>query len=386
MIRTGRRVFLVCGVLLCAVVHCLAEPQPWPLWQAYTQRYLDAQGRIIDHTDHDRTTSEGQAYALFFALVDDDHSRFTKLLSWTESNLAGGDLTLRLPAWRWGQAPSGEWKPLDENSASDADLWMAYTLLQAGRLWHNSHYDRLGRALAERIAREETVLIPKFGTALLPGAHGFRTGAQAYVLNPSYLPPFLLRSLTKTVPHGPWAAISATLSQLLALPSTQGFAMDWVSVDSNGVQPAGAPAQPSDGTPTAPPAGSYDAIRVYLWLGLADPATPGLRPSLSAVHGMADLLRSAATPPRTVGAQGAVVSSDAPIGFSAAVVPFLGAVGMPSQSRRQQDRLLASQDTATGLSSNPSFYYDENLVLFSTAWSEKRYRFDSSGELHVNWK
>ncbi len=380
------RQLLACCLLLCLFGIARAQPQPWPLWRAYTQHYLDTQGRVLDHAEHDRTTSEGQAYALFFSLVDDDRTRFDKLLSWTEANLAGGDLTLHLPAWRWGQAPSGEWKPLDENSASDADLWIAYTLIQAGRLWHEPRYDKLGRLLAERIAREEVVQIPDFGTALLPGPHGFQTGANAYLLNPSYLPPFLLTSLANTLPHGPWAAILKTLPRLLALPTTHGFVMDWVSAGPDGIQPAAAPAKPVEGAQPAQPAGSYDAIRVYLWLGLADPATPGLRPLLAAAGGMADLLRTAITPPRSVSAQGAVLAPDAPIGFSAAVIPYLAALGMQTQARLQQDRLIAQRDPATGLSGNRSQYYDENLVLFSTAWSEKRYRFEPSGELHVNWK
>src|SRR5580698_7610733 len=96
--------------MLTGLSGCHAEPQPWPLWQAYTQHYLDDQGRVIDRSAGDRTTSEGQAYAMFFALVDNDQPHFDKLLKWTEANLAGGDLTARLPAWDWGKTKSGEWK------------------------------------------------------------------------------------------------------------------------------------------------------------------------------------------------------------------------------------------------------------------------------------
>jgi len=31
-------------------------------------------------------------------------------------------------------------------------------------------------------------------------------------------------------------------------------------------------------------------------------------------------------------------------------------------------------------------YYDQNLALFSTGWSEQRYRFESDGKLDVKWK
>ena len=77
---------------------CRAE-QSWDLWEKYAAKFIDPQGRVIDRAAQDRTTSEGQAYAMFFALVAGDRGRFDKLLKWTEENLAGGDMTLRLPAW-----------------------------------------------------------------------------------------------------------------------------------------------------------------------------------------------------------------------------------------------------------------------------------------------
>ena len=72
--------------------------QDWPLWKGYTAAFMDSQVRVIDRDQGDRTTSEGQAYAMFFALVAQDRSRFDGLLRWTESNLADGDLSTHLPA------------------------------------------------------------------------------------------------------------------------------------------------------------------------------------------------------------------------------------------------------------------------------------------------
>lgn len=72
---------------------CRAET-PWPLWQQYRARFIEASGRVIDHDpgSNERTTSEGMAYSMFFALVVNDRPTFDKLLRWTEDNLAGGDL------------------------------------------------------------------------------------------------------------------------------------------------------------------------------------------------------------------------------------------------------------------------------------------------------
>ncbi len=72
---------------------------PWTLWRSYSARFIDDQGRVIDPSGN-RTTSQGQAYALFFALVADDRPRFDRILEWTNYNLALGDLGARLPAGR----------------------------------------------------------------------------------------------------------------------------------------------------------------------------------------------------------------------------------------------------------------------------------------------
>lgn len=379
----------LCVFALIGLTGCNAQ-QPWPLWEAYTQRFLDPQGRIIDRSAGDRTTSEGQAYAMFFALVDDDKSHFGKLLDWTEANLAAGDLTARLPAWNWGKTNSGEWKILDDNSASDADLWLAYTLIEAGRLWHDPRYDKLGRLVAARIAHEEVVLVPGLGATLAPGPHGFRTNTDTYVLNPSYLPLPLIAYMARTIPGGPWSEVLESLPQLINGQNSHGFVMDWVEAGVSGVHPSLPPHEPTAGQRepalTIKPAGSYDAIRVYLWLGIADAATPSHRDLLAQVSGMAAYMKTAITPPLEVDPQGNILHAEGTVGFSAALIPYLQAVGFKDQAKTQSDRLIASKDPASGLYGRAAEYYDQNLALFSTAWTEQRYRFDREGRLHLKWK
>jgi endoglucanase len=51
--------------------------------------------------------------------------------------------------------------------------------------------------------------------------------------------------------------------------------------------------------------------------------------------------------------------------------------------------MAGMKDPGSGLyGSGPSDlrYYDQNLALFSTGWSEERYRFESDGRLRVKWK
>ena len=363
---------------------CRAE-QPWPLWQHYTARFLDPSGRIVDHTAGDRTTSEGQAYGMFFALVANDRSDFDKMLHWTEDNLAGGDLTARLPAWSWGKTSAGEWKQLDPNSASDADLWLAYDCLEAGRLWRDARLQKLGSVLADHVARSEVALTGGAGTVLLAGQQGFHPDQTTYVVNPSYAPPQLLARFRQESPNGPWLSLQTDLPALFAQSSPSGFAMDWV-LAGNAVAPAPAPQTPGAASSGTRAVGSYDAIRVYLWFGMADKSTLGVKDGLATLGGMRAYLKINPSPPLQVDAAGNVLQKESGIGFSAAVVPYLEALGEKPAAKTQVDRLEASLDPATGLYGRNPAYYDQNLILFSTGWFEHRFRFDREGRLKTQWR
>ena len=379
-LRRRLTLWLVIATTLGVCLPSAASAQSWPLWESYNRYIVDDQGRVIDHSAQDHTTSEGQAYAMFFALVVNDRIRFDKLLSWTEINLAGGDLTLRLPAWSWGKSPDGTWKILDPNPASDADLWIAYSLLEAGRLWHEPRYEKLGMIVAIRIAQLEVAYIPGLGTTLISGPVGFHPNETTWLLNPSYLPPFILARLSNAMPKGPWNAVLSSLQPILAQGSGDGFAMDWVSAGT-GIRPS-APPNKAD----AAPVGSYDAIRVYLWLGISDPNTPGVRQLFSGVSGMSSYMKSHPMPPEIVDASGRALSPNAPPGFSAAVVPYLQVIGLRASAKAQLDRLTATRNPTMGLYGRTPVYYDQNLTLFSTGWIEQRYRFDRDGRLRVKWR
>jgi endoglucanase len=377
---------VVLGVMVAACLEggCRTE-QSWPLWESYARSAFDSSGRIVDHSAGDWTTSEGQAYGMFFALVANDRTRFVKLLSWTEDNLAGGDLTARLPAWSWGKAADGSWKTLDQNPASDADLWMAYTLLEAGRLWREPRYERLGTAMASQIAQQEVVLVAGLGATLLPGPQGFHPDAGTWILNPSYLQPSVLSYLAATFPKGPWGAVLASLPPILTQGSGGGFAMDWATAGGS-LSPAASPVKRETGDKTGRAEGSYDAIRVYLWLGIADPETKGVRESLAAMHGMAAYMKHSAVPPRVVDESGSVIKADGPVGFSAAVVPYLHALNMKVEEKIQTDRVAAMKNPSSGLYGPDALYYDQNLVLFANGWIEERFRFERLGRLKVKWR
>ena len=368
---------------LCPTGGC--KQGSWPLWNAYQSHFIDSQGRVIDHTSGGRTTSEGQAYAMFFALADDDRPAFDRLLKWTQVNMAGGDLQTHLPGWLWGHGKDGQWKLQDQNPAADADVWMAYTLVEAGRLWNVPAYTSTGRAMMAMIAKSEVSNMPGFGPMLMPGPTGFQND-QTWTLNPSYMPLFLFQRLAKVDPSGPWQQIALGIPRMLEGSTRHGYAMDWVNyIPGDGFFPA--PAMATGNKDSDVPGGSYDAIRVYLWAGMISDSGTIRAQVLSAIPAMSVYLASHEAPPEKVSDQGIPLAQDGPVGFSAAVLPYLRAFPDLSRLSAQQTvRMSKMRDASTGLYGKDLAYYDQNLALFSTGFLDGRFRFGPGGELTVQWE
>lgn len=364
------------GIMMTTIAAAFPAVLPaasrWPLWETYAPRLVDAHGRVIDHSAGDRTTSEAQAYGLFFSLVAGDRARFELILDWTQHNLARGDLGSHLPAWLYGKTPGGVPAILDANPASDADLWLAWTLLEAGRIWQDKRYAELGLRLAEQIAEHEVKDVPGLGLMLLPGANGFETRPGVFLLNASYLPLQLFAALAVAQPGGPWQRIAANVPHVIQGSAPSGFALDWISYRAG----TGFVVEP---TRYGKPVASYDAIRVYLWAGMLHPGTPGRWHILQALHGMGEHLKKAAFPASVIEPDGTVSNAQSPLGFSAALMPFLTTLDDKPALARQ--RLRVRQQFESG---GAARYYDICLALFALAWVEGRYRFDSKGMLILN--
>jgi endoglucanase len=372
---------LFCLVLVLLAGPVLGAQTKWPLWNEYSARFISPEGRVIDHNAQDHTTSEGQSYAMFFALVANDRSSFDRLLAWTGNNLAAGSLSSRLPGWEWGKGDDGNWHILDTNSAADSDLWIAYDLLEAGRLWHDARYTTLGRNIAANIAREEVVELPGFGTVLSPGGKGFHPAKDQWVLNPSYSPLPVLTALANLEKAGPWRRIAGNVSALLQQSVRRGIPMDWVTYSkSTGFQPSLPP-----GRILGIPVSSYDAIRVYLWAGLTNAATPGRDKVLKAIPGMSEYLATGADVPEIVNENGLAIQQPGPPGFYAALLPYLAANGNLAAQQRCSQKLSGAHKGQSQLFGYPAAYYDQNLALYGTGWLDGYYSFAGNGDLQVKW-
>ena len=76
--RTPRHALRALGLWCALLPGAMAQDAcsaaaAWPLWEQFTQRFMQDDGRVIDYTTaQQHSTSEGQSYAMFFALVARD--------------------------------------------------------------------------------------------------------------------------------------------------------------------------------------------------------------------------------------------------------------------------------------------------------------------------
>ncbi|VXC71600.1 endo-1,4-D-glucanase [Burkholderia sp. 8Y] len=357
-----------------------AQPCDWPAYRLFVERVVQADGRVIDRsTDTQQTTSEGQSYAMFFALVANDRATFDRVLNWTRTNLSANQFdaaSLRLPGWQWGKRQDGSFGVMDANSASDSDLWIAYDLFQAGRLWKEPAYTKLAYALATQIVKQEVVDLPGLGPMLLPGPQGFRTG-NVTRLNPSYLPLPVLRGLAHEMPDGPWTKLAQNAAKMIRVTSPRGYAPDWAAYQ------AGANGQfvvdPKNGD-----VGSYDAIRVYLWAGMASMSDPLARPWLDALGGMRQSVAQTGFAPEKVSTMSGAASGEGPLSYWGALAPYFKALNDErglGLARTHLEALAAPP----GAGREP-VYYDRVLGLFGGGFIDGRYRFDENGRLVPTWR
>jgi endo-1,4-beta-D-glucanase Y len=365
-----------CGLLCAAALFgstAQAAPAdactPWPEWQAFKRLYVSDDGRVVDaSTPEAATVSEGQAYALTFALIADDPASFARILAWTANNLSAGDPAHVLPAWRWGRSGDGSWTVLDRNSASDADLWMAYALAEAGRLWHNSAYTQAARAMMALILREEVALVPGLGATVLPGPRGFVSHG-AWRLNASYLPIQVLRALQQEGDAALWTEALESSGRIIIGSAPRGYAADWILYREG---------QGFAADPATHGAGSYNAIRVYLWAGMLSEDEPQAERLVRQLEPMARIAARGAAPESidtvTLEAQG-----EAPAGFLAALLPLLAHFRLDAAVGTTAKRLRAQ-----ALRDN-QHYYNDVLTLFGLGWLDDRFRFDRHGNLRLPW-
>lgn len=364
----------------------------WPLWQNYATRFVQEDGRVLNSSlNPSESNSEGQSYAMFFALVGNDRARFDKLWTWTKSNMAGNDIGHNLFAWLWGKNKDGEWGVIDANSASDADLWIAYALLEAARIWNVPQYRADAQLVLANVEKTLIVRVPGLGKMLLPGPVGYSYPGGLWRFNPSYQVLAQLRRFNKERPNGGWNEVADSNAKMLADPQSNphGFAANWV-----GYRATSANTGVFVVDPYSDDLGSYDAIRTYLWAGMTAKSDPLAASMLKALGGLSRATAASANglPPEKVHVLTGEVEKNngySPLGFSASAMVFFQARGETALAQLQKQKL----DDVLGKAMAPSapdtaqpLYYDYMLSLFGKGFADQKYRFEQDGTVKLFWE
>lgn len=276
-----------------------------PEWTYYKATFVQKDGRVIDFFNKQMSHSEGQSFTMYLALSFDEPELFDTVWTWTRNNLSTSQSD-GLFAWSWGRRDDGSWGVLDANNATDADVFLAWTLLRAGERWKRQEYVEASKGIAQAIRARLTVASGDY-TILLPGREGFvDQGAVAF--NPSYFIFPAFYDLARTGNAGDadfWRGLHASCREVLSksLAGPMKLPPDWVLLAKGVFSPWGEKGR----------AFSYDAIRVPLYL-----AWDLDRKSLAGFTALLDMFREKGALPASIGvAPGTGNGGDASAGFYA---------------------------------------------------------------------
>ncbi|MCY7321319.1 MAG: glycosyl hydrolase [Phormidesmis sp. CAN_BIN36] len=206
-------------------------------WNAYRQRFIQSDGRVIDREATGRSTSEGQAYAMLRAVFANDPDSFALTLKWSESNLqrlgANKKPIDHLWTWQWGRDPAGKWGTLDNNFASDADIDAITALILASRRWGRPEYLSLAKTKLVDLWESSTIAANN-QRYLMPGPIAAFQQGEVLTFNTSYLAPYAIRLFAQVDDDRDWLSLVESSYQVLeqsASLSAVNLPSDWVALN-----------------------------------------------------------------------------------------------------------------------------------------------------------
>ncbi len=225
----------------------------------YFPKFVSDTGQTID--DQTKfTTSEGQSYTMLRALYSDNREMFDKAWKWTKDVLhtRGSD---SLFSWKYGLY-NGEIKVLDKESATDADLDIAYALIKASEKWKDNSYLEIAKQIIEDIYkyRVREYNGKKF---LLPFSSNESNGFE--ILNPSYFSPAYYKKFATIDPTNDWSKLTEdTYWALDEMSQNRVLFPDWIkyNIKDNKFESA-AEFMKNPKTDNF----SYDAMRIFWRIG-----------------------------------------------------------------------------------------------------------------------
>ena len=239
-----------CWLLAAALLSASASSSATEMgWKHFKQSFIGPDGRVVDAGQGGISHSEGQGYAMLFAVNYGDRTSFEQIWRWTKTHLqVRGD---NLLSWRWTPQAG----ITDQNNASDGDLLVAWALLRAYNKWHDAEYLQASQRIARDI-REKLLRKAPQGLILLPGAEGF-SKPDGNSINLSYWVFPALDEIGQADPAPEWAELAKTGMDILqyARFGRWGLPPDWLLLTEK-VGPANGLSKQF----------GYNAVRIPLYL------------------------------------------------------------------------------------------------------------------------
>lgn len=206
-------------------------------WELYKNKFINQDGRVIDFSQNDITTSEGQSYAMLRAVWVDDKETFDLVWKWTKENLKRPNDELF--GWRWGQREDKSYGFLldgGENSATDADQDIALALIFASSRWGDNTYQEESKKILKDMWNSNTATAS--GKRYLI-AGDWAQNENELVINPSYFAPYAWKIFAKVDKERDWNSVVDPAYELLNKSSTDkldkekavGLPPDWAVLD-----------------------------------------------------------------------------------------------------------------------------------------------------------
>lgn len=357
---------LITGCSMCARA---AAPPPGKAeirasFRGYVDRFVQDDGRVVDHAGGGVTTSEGQSYAMLRAVWSNDRDTFEKTRAWMRQNLQGDD-PHKLPAWRWGQGSDGEWGVLDQNPASDADIFTAYALYLGADKWKDKDMAAQAKGLLDQVWEHEVTQVDGH-LVLLPGP--WATGRSLVKVNPSYYLPFMFRLFAEVDSEHPWGTfVDDSYWMFEHVINDQGLFPDWVWLDAE----SGQIVPPPDGETEQAEYG-FEAMRIP-WALAADVKwydEPRAKALLERMDGLRERWERSGGLPAVINPDGSPGRDYEYLGMYGALLPAWDVVSPESAQQLYQSEIHALRSEHGW--GDPNDYYAHNWVWFGLAlWSDK---------------
>jgi endoglucanase len=330
-------------------------------WETYKGYFIQADGRVIDFYNNNVSTSEGQSYALLRSVWVNDRETFDTVLNWTNNNLkTRGD---NLIGWKWGKNDQGEWKILDNASATDAEQDIALALIMATERWGETRYIDQAKGILKDLWEKEVITIK--GMNYLVSGDWAKDDTNVK-LNPSYLAPYAYRKFAEVDPDHDWLSLVDSSYKILEDSSSYSvfyLPPDWCYINTETGKIALNPDQYSKENDY-----SYDAIRVH-WRVAFDYILYNEPRAKTYLDKSTDFLINYwsinGSLPSSITANGVIRKGEESFAIYGAVLPAI-AIIKPQVANQIYHKKIAA-DYIKGFWANPKDYYAQNLIWFGVS-------------------